>query len=94
MAIPDRKNRPSEEPPLRVAPGKGDIFRRRPMEASENTGPSLEGIGGTGLHRVDPDRVATTLAGARQTAGFSRLELMLTAVLPRLVGETRDPKPS
>jgi hypothetical protein len=42
---------------------------------------------------VDPDRVAATLAGARQLEGFSRLELMLTAVLPRLVGAPRDPKP-
>ncbi len=30
-----------------------------------------------------------TLGSDRHAAGYSRLELMLTTVLPRLVGETR-----
>jgi hypothetical protein len=62
------------------------------MEASENTGPPREGSGGTGLHRIDPDRVAMTLGSDRHAAGYSRLELMLTAVLPRLVEEPRRRK--
>jgi hypothetical protein len=62
------------------------------MEASENTGPPRQGSGGTGLHRVDPDRVEMTLGSDRHAAGFSRLELMLTSVLPRLVGEPPKPK--
>jgi len=61
------------------------------MEASENAGMPLKGSGGAALHRVDPDRVVETLAAAN-AAGFSRLEVMLTAVMPRLVGEPADPK--
>jgi hypothetical protein len=61
------------------------------MEASENTEPS-QGSGGTGLHRIDLDRVALTLGSDRRAAGYSRLELMLNSVLPRLVGESRRPK--
>jgi hypothetical protein len=57
------------------------------MEASENTGPPREGSGGNDLHRVDPDRVAMTLGSDRHADGFSRLAVMLTAVLPRLVEE-------
>jgi hypothetical protein len=64
------------------------------MEASENRGSPRKGRGGPGLHRIDPDIVTEILAAADHPTGFSRLELMLTAVLPRLVGETRDPKPS
>jgi len=57
------------------------------MEASENAGLSLEGRGGTALQRVDLSRVSETLASAKDSVGFSRLELMVTAVMPRLVGE-------
>jgi len=62
------------------------------MEASENSGRPPEGGGGTGLHRIDPDRVAMTLGSDRHAAGYSRLALMLNDVLPRLVGDTRRPK--
>jgi hypothetical protein len=61
------------------------------MEASENAGMPLKGSGGAALHRVDPDRVVETLTAAN-AAGFSRLEVMLTAVMPRLVGEPPDRK--
>jgi len=61
------------------------------MEASENTGPP-QGSGGSGLHRVDPSRIAMTLGSDRRAAGLSRLELMLTVVLPRLVDEPRRRK--
>jgi hypothetical protein len=63
------------------------------MEASENRGMPPKGSGG-GLQRIDPDVVAEILAASDRATGFSRLEMMLMAVLPRLVGETRDPKPS
>jgi hypothetical protein len=59
------------------------------MEASENTGPPQRG-GGTGLHRVDPDRVSQTLGSERHVAGYARLELMLNSVLPRLTGDPRE----
>jgi hypothetical protein len=62
------------------------------MEASENTGPPRQGNGGTGLHRVGPYRVATMLGSDRHAAGYSRLELMLTSILPRLVGESPAPR--
>jgi hypothetical protein len=62
------------------------------MEASENTGPPRQENGGTGRHRVDPYRVATTLGSDRHAAGYSRLELMLTSILPRLVGESGAPR--
>jgi hypothetical protein len=41
------------------------------------------------LHGIEPDPVAKALRSERSAAGLARLELMLTAVLPRLVGETR-----
>jgi hypothetical protein len=62
------------------------------MEASETAGRPPEGGGGAGLHRIDPERVAQTLASERHSAGYARLELMLNDVLPRLVGEKREPK--
>jgi hypothetical protein len=62
------------------------------MEASENTGPSRRGDGDTALQRIGPDRVAVTLGSDRHAAGYSRLELMLTSILPRLVGEQPKPK--
>jgi hypothetical protein len=73
-----------------------EMNKRTAMEASENTGPPREGSGGTGLHRVDPDRVAQTLGSKRHGAGYARLELMLNSVLPRLVGEPgeRGEKPA
>lgn len=59
------------------------------MEASENTGLPREGRGGTGLHRVDPDRVKQTLGSPEHAGGYARLELMLNSILPRLVGEAQ-----
>jgi hypothetical protein len=61
------------------------------MEASENAGLSLTGRGGAAPHRLDLNRVAETLASSRDSAGFSRLELMLTAVLPQLIGDGSNP---
>jgi hypothetical protein len=73
-----------------------EMDKRTAMEASENTGRPPLGSGGTGLHRVDPDRVAQTLGSDTHVAGYARLELMLNAVLPRLVGEPggRGEKPA
>jgi hypothetical protein len=59
------------------------------MEASENALPPIDWSGRTAIHRVEPDRVAMALGSERFASGYSRLELMLTAVLPRLVGEPR-----
>ena len=58
------------------------------MEASEDRGPSPEGNGGHGLHRIDPDVVAEILA-AERTPGFIRLEVMLNSVIGRLVAVDR-----
>jgi hypothetical protein len=58
------------------------------MKASETAGRQPEGSRRADLHRIDLDRVAQTLGSDRHSAGYSRLELMLTAVMPRLVGET------
>ena len=62
------------------------------MEASETAGRPPKGGGGAGLHRVDPDRVVQTLGSDRRAAGYSRLELMLTSILPRLVDEPHLPR--
>jgi hypothetical protein len=62
------------------------------MEASENTGPSRRGGGGNGLQRASADHVASTLGSDRYADGYSRLELMLTSILPRLVDERPKPK--
>ena len=60
------------------------------MEASENAVPPMDWRGRAApLHRTEPDRVAMALGSERFASGYSRLELMLTAVLPRLVGEPR-----
>jgi hypothetical protein len=64
-----------------------EMDKRTAMEASENAGLPPKGGGGTGLHRIDPDRVSQTLGSAKHAGGYARLELMLTSVLPRLVGE-------
>jgi hypothetical protein len=57
------------------------------MEASENAEMPLKENGETALHRIDLERVTATPASAKHAAGLSRLELMITAVMPRLVGE-------
>jgi hypothetical protein len=62
------------------------------MEASENTGRPPQGSGAGRLQRIDPERVTRTIGADPHAPGFSRLELMLTAVLPRLVDETRPHK--
>jgi hypothetical protein len=62
------------------------------MEASETRGRPLERSGGTDLQRIDPDRVAETLGSDRHAAGYTRLELMLNSIMPRLVGEPRLPR--
>jgi hypothetical protein len=62
------------------------------MEASENAMPPVDWRAKPALHGVEPDRVAKALGSEQYAAGMTRLELMLTAVLPRLVGEPREPK--
>ena len=62
------------------------------MEASENTGVAPPGSSGSGLHRVDPACVAQTLGSAEHAGGYARLEVMLTSILPRLVGEPGAPR--
>jgi hypothetical protein len=65
-----------------------EMDQRTNMKASETAGRQPEGGRRADLHRIDLDRVAQTLGSDRHSAGYSRLELMLTAVMPRLVGET------
>jgi hypothetical protein len=55
------------------------------MEASENAGLPREGRGGPDLHRIDPARVYRTLRDPASAPGYARLQLMLGAVLPRLL---------
>jgi len=62
------------------------------MEASEKAGMSPEGSGGAALHRIDPGLIPETLRSDKHADGFSRLELMLNQVLPRLAGETPGPR--
>ena len=62
------------------------------MEASENAGMPPKGGGGAALHRVHPSLIPETLKPAKHAAGLSRLEVMLTQVLPRLAGEAPDPR--
>jgi hypothetical protein len=60
------------------------------MEASEYAGLSAEGRNDPDPNRTDMDVVKKALAeqaAGANASGFARLELMLTAVLPRLVGE-------
>jgi len=64
-----------------------DIEPREKMEASENAGRSRPGRGGPALHRIDPDRVAHSLAVNRNVDGFARLHLMVNTVLDRLVAD-------
>jgi hypothetical protein len=61
------------------------------VEASENTG-LAQGPAGADLHQIDPGRVTQTLRSAKHARGYDRLEVMLNAVLPRLVNEPRIPK--
>jgi hypothetical protein len=65
---------------------------RANMEASENAMPPVDWRAKPDIHGVEPDRAARALGSERYAAGLARLELMLTSVLPRLVGETTTPK--
>jgi hypothetical protein len=58
---------------------------RENMEASENTGGARRGAGGAALHRIDPGRVAETLASGGSQEGFARLHLMVGTIFDRLV---------
>jgi hypothetical protein len=87
VAAPHGKFRPSARLDAYAAAPAGRHTPKNIMEASENAGLSLEGRDGTALQRIDLNRVTETLASSKDSAGFSRLELMLTAVLPRLVGD-------
>jgi hypothetical protein len=55
------------------------------MEASENRGLPREGSGGTDLHRIDPDRVTELLRSGGHAAGYARLDLMVSKIIPRLI---------
>lgn len=54
------------------------------MEASENRGRPQEGCGGTDLHRIDPARVGELLHSDRRSAGYARLGVMVSTIIPRL----------
>ena len=69
-----------------------DMNTRSRMEASENTGVASRGSSGSGLHRVDPTRVAQTLGSPDHAGGYARLEVMLNSILPRLAGEPSAPR--
>jgi hypothetical protein len=75
-------------------PARDEMANRANMEASENTRRAPESGAASGLHRIDPDRVTETFGSDRQAAGYERLELMLTAVIPKLVGESGTRKPA
>lgn len=60
------------------------------MEASENRSLPREGCEGTDLHRIDPERVTGLPRGDRQAAGLTRLDVMLTRIIPRLFGDAED----
>jgi hypothetical protein len=62
---------------------------RENMEASENTGGPRRGAGGAALHRIDPDRVAETLASSGSASSFARLDLMVNTIFDRLVAVDR-----
>jgi hypothetical protein len=64
-----------------------EMASRANMEASENAVPPVDWRAKTAIHGVEPDRVARALGSERYAAGLARLELMLTAVFPRLIGE-------
>jgi hypothetical protein len=91
VAAPQRKLRPAECPETQAALGSGRHIPKNIMEASENAELSLEGRGRTAPPRMDLSRVTETLASSKDSAGFSRLELMLTAVLPQLIGDSSKP---
>jgi hypothetical protein len=63
------------------------MANRANMEASENAVPPVDWRARPAPHGIEPDRVAKALGSERYAAGLARLELMLTAVFPRLVGE-------
>jgi hypothetical protein len=92
MGTPERKVRPAKRFEAQPGDVSGRHNSKRNMEASENTGRPAQGSASGRLHRIDPDRVTQTLGSDPHAAGFSRLELMLTAVLPRLVDGTRPQK--
>jgi hypothetical protein len=87
MTAPQRKLRPAAPSDVQAGARPGRHIPKKIMEASENAGMPLKGNGGTALHRIDLERVTATPASAKHAAGLSRLELMVTAVMPRLVGE-------
>jgi hypothetical protein len=93
MSLPERKVRPAVRSETHDAVRSGRHTPKKIMEAFETPGTSPQGSDGPALHRIDSDRVAETLGSARYAAGFSRLELMLTAVLPRLVDDGATTKP-
>ncbi len=64
-----------------------EMAYRANMEASENMVPPVDWSGRHAQNGIQPGRVAQALGSDQYAAGLTRLELMLTAVLPRLVGE-------
>jgi hypothetical protein len=64
-----------------------EIKRRETMEAFDNSALPRGRGRGWGLHRVDPDQVAKTLASGANPAGYARLELMVSTIFDRLVAD-------
>ena len=64
-----------------------EIDPREKMEASENAGMSRPGRGERALHRIDPARVAQSLSTDGNIEGFARLNLMVSTVFDRLLGD-------
>ena len=60
------------------------------MEASENPALPREASGGGDLHRIDLHGVSDLLRRGGHAAGFARLELMVSTILPRLVGDADE----
>jgi hypothetical protein len=82
-----RELRPAAEEIVRNPSDRDEISGRENMEASENSTPSRRRGGGPALHRIDPNRVAGTLATGGNADGFARLSLMVTTVFERLVAD-------
>jgi hypothetical protein len=79
--------RPSPSRKIRDSFDVDDIEAREKMEASENAGRSRPGRGGPALHRIDPDRVAQSLAADGNADGYARLHVMVNTVFDRLVAD-------
>jgi hypothetical protein len=85
-----RELRPAAEENVRNPSDHDEISGRGNMEASENTAPSRRRGGGPPLHRIDPYRVAGTLATGGNADGLARLNLMVSTIFERLVADSGE----